>query len=363
MRKLLLASASVLVLMGMLMMFFAPSASPALAQGQTGSNWLAFYWNNTSFTGSPAFSRVDAAVNFNWSTNSPVPGIINADNFSVRWSNRIFFPAGTYRFRGGADDGIRVAINGQVIINRFSAAVGGFTITTADISLAQGDYEIIVDYYEGVGEAGVLFDWFPAAGGVLPGQTAFPTATFAPIFTATPIPPMKAVVIVDRANIRSGPSMYHPVIAEAFKDDKFIIAAKNGVYGMETWFLINLPSGGQGWIYRRVIYPYNSDPAYIPISNVIIDAPAINPTGDTAAPVQTFEARGVAKTNVMVRTAPSTRRGDKVGVINKGEAFVITKLSTTRAWVYVVYPNLEGWVYLPNVTVTVGNLGQLPRGD
>ncbi|HRE47932.1 MAG TPA: PA14 domain-containing protein [Aggregatilineales bacterium] len=337
-------------------------APAAHAQGQTGSNWTGFYWNNTNFSGSPAFSRIDPAINFNWASGSPVPGIINADNFSVRWSNRIFFTAGTYRFRAGADDGIRVAINGQLIINRFSTAPGAFTINTADVSLAQGDYEIIVDYFEGVGDAGVLFDWLPISAIGAASPTPVGTAFF-----ATPIPVVptvqltpKGVVIVDKANVRSGPGVNYPVVAELFRDTTVLVAARNGIYGMETWFLINLPSGGQGWIYRRVFYPYNI-PADLPTSAATFSAP--EGSGQPGDPVVAYEARGVAKVNVTVRSAPSTRTGTRLGVIPKGGAFLITKLSTNRAWVKVIYDNLTGWVYIPNITTTTGGLGQLPRGN
>jgi len=168
------------------------------------------------------------------------------------------------------------------------------------------------------------------------------------------------VVIVDKANVRSGPGVNYPVVAELFRDTTVLVAARNGIYGMETWFLINLPSGGQGWIYRRVFYPYNI-PADLPTSAATFSAP--EGSGQPGDPVVAYEARGVAKVNVTVRSAPSTRTGTRLGVIPKGGAFLITKLSTNRAWVKVIYDNLTGWVYIPNITTTTGGLGQLPRGN
>jgi uncharacterized protein YgiM (DUF1202 family) len=345
-------------------------ARPALAQTETGSNWSAFFWNNTDFSGSPAASRTDAAINFNWVTGSPVPGVINGDNFSVRWSTRFNFTAGTYRFRAGADDGIRVAVNGQIIINRFTAAVGGFIVNTADVTLGTGSYEIIVDYYEGVGEAGVLFDWTVAGttgGGGVGGTGSTLFSTLPPVFvpTATRIPVMKAVVIVDKANIRSGPGISYTTIAQGTLDQKFLVLAKNGDFGMQTWYLITLPNGGRGWIYREVIYPESPNNA-LPFSSEIIDAPAITVDSTSlSAPssVGTFEVRAVARNNAMVREIPNGQRGAKVGVIPKGEAFQVFKLSTNRAWVYIDYNGLRGWTYVPNIKLTVGSYGVLPRGN
>ncbi len=354
-----------LILSGALAMLFGQQ--PARAQGITGSNWEGYYWSNPNFSGSPALSRIDPAILFNWATGSPAPGIIPNDNFSVRWYNRIAFAAGTYRFRAGADDGIRVAINGNIIINRFTPAVGGFTVNTADVVLGAGTYEIIVDYYEGVGEAGVLFDWTViSGGGDAPGVGTTPLA---PPVAATPtkVPVVKAVVIVDRANIRSGPGTNFPTIGEAFKDQQFTVIGRNGDFGFETWYLLDLGSGRRGWMSRQVIYVYGSNPAGLPRTQEVIDAPAINTGGADAAAsqpsaVQPFEVRGIARNNALVRSIPSLN-GERVGVIPKGASFQILKLSNNQAWVYISYEDLRGWTYVPNIRVTVGRLGVLPRGN
>jgi uncharacterized protein YraI len=340
--------------------------SPAQAQGITGSNWEGYYWANPTFSGSPALFRIDPAILFNWGTGSPAPGIIPNDNFSVRWYNRIAFAAGTYRFRAGADDGIRVAINGNVVIDRFTPAVGGFTVNTADVVLGAGTYEIIVDYYEGVGEAGVLFDWTVIAGGdggVPGGGVISPTAPAAP----TNVPAVKAVVIVDRANIRSGPGTNFPTIGEAFRDQQFTAIGRNGDFGFETWYLLDLGNGARGWMFRQVIYLYGSNPANLPRTREVIDAPAIAPSGADAAAgqppaVAPFEVRGVTLNNALVRSFPSLN-GERIGVIPKGATFQILKLSNNQAWVYVSYEDLRGWTYVPNIRVTVGRLGVLPRGN
>ncbi len=339
--------------------------SPAQAQGITGSNWEGYYWSNPTFSGSPALFRIDPAILFNWGTGSPAPGIIPNDNFSARWYNRIAFAAGTYRFRAGADDGIRVAINGNVIIDRFTPAVGGFTVNTADVVLGAGTYEIIVDYYEGVGEAGVLFDWtvLEGGGGIgVPGGGVAPT----PVFTPTRVPAVKAVVIVDRANIRSGPGTNFPTIGEAFRDQQFTAIGRNGDFGFETWYLLDLGEGRRGWMFRQVIYLYGSNPAGLPRTREVIDAPAIAvggeaPVGELPA-VQPFEVRGVAQNNALVRSFPSLN-AERIGVIPKGASFQILKLSNNQAWVFVAYEDLRGWTYVPNIRVTVGRLGVLPRGN
>jgi uncharacterized protein YraI len=339
--------------------------APAYAQGITGSNWRGFYWNNNNFQGGPVLERVDPAVNFNWATGSPGPNV-PADNFSVRWVNQIDFTAGTYRFRAGADDGIRVAINGNLIIDRFTPAVGGFQVNTADVALANGRYEIIIDYYEGLGEAGVLFDWTPvtAGGGTGTGGTGGGGIT-GPAPTATAVPRVKAVVIVDRAKVRSGPATEFPTIAQVALDQQFIAIGRNGDFGFETWYLVDLGGGAKGWLYRQVIYLYGSDPAALPRTKEVIDAPAIAPADSTKPgqppAVGAFEVRGTTINNAVVRDGPSTYTGQRIGVIPRNQTVQILKLSTNQAWVFVDYNGLQGWVFVPSIRVTVGRLGVLPR--
>ncbi len=319
----------------------------------TGLNWTAYYWNNQTFTGAPTLYRIDPVVNFNWGAGSPDPSI-PSDHFSARWSNKINFSAGTFRFRAGADDGIRVAIDGNMILNRWSDATTGFTVQNADIQLTAGVHEIVVDYYENAGDAGVLFDWTSPTGGTsstvgVAGATPAPVSSVGAVLNSVPVPPVKAVVIASIANVRSGPATNFPPIAEIYINEVYDVVAQNGV---NTWFVIRLKDGRKGWVFRRMVYLYNGDWTKLPTSS---DVTAPN------APV--VDVQGVAAVMVMVRNAPSLRNSDKIGTINQGESFKVLKLSTNRAWVLVDYNGFRGWVYLPNVKIVVGSLGRLPVGN
>lgn len=62
-------------------------------QGLTGQ-----YYASNDFSGTPALTRVDPQINFNWNDASPVPGL-KQDGFSVRWSGTVTAPkAGNYEF-------------------------------------------------------------------------------------------------------------------------------------------------------------------------------------------------------------------------------------------------------------------------
>jgi hypothetical protein len=116
------------------------------------------YYNNTGLTGSPVAARVDPAVNFTWS-GAPAAGV-GADNFSVRWSGQLLPRySGAYSFITTSDDGIRLFINGQKVIDnwtRHAAAtnVGGATLT------AGVKVDIRVEFFEASGGATAQLSWY-----------------------------------------------------------------------------------------------------------------------------------------------------------------------------------------------------------
>jgi hypothetical protein len=122
-----------------------------------GEGWTGEYFNNRELSGSPALIRYDAAVDFNWGYGSPGPNI-PADNFSVRWRHELGFTPGTYRFNASTDDGIRVYVDGNLIIDAWYNQKLPNT-HSADINLSADRHHILVEYYEAGGEASVHVWW------------------------------------------------------------------------------------------------------------------------------------------------------------------------------------------------------------
>ena len=89
---------------------------PARTAGLVGS-----YFPKPNFAGEPV-KRVDASVDFNWQGGSPLPQVAGFPNeqFSVRWEGEIETAvAGEYRFHSRTDDGARLWIGGQQVIDRW----------------------------------------------------------------------------------------------------------------------------------------------------------------------------------------------------------------------------------------------------
>ena len=57
------------------------------------------------------FTRIDSNVNFDWGADSPEPGVVNSDNFTVRWTGMIETPSSeTYTFHTEANEGDRKSV-------------------------------------------------------------------------------------------------------------------------------------------------------------------------------------------------------------------------------------------------------------
>lgn len=169
----LLIGVSLLVAGLLLMGAGAANADGPLSAAATEPAWRAVYWNNTSLSGQPAFFRDETDLDHNWGLGSPDPSV-NPDNFSARWTRIVDVPAGRYRFSVTGDDGVRVFVNGELVLNGWWDH--GVRTFTTERDLAAGQHEIRVEFYEHWGAAVVKFS--------LENVSAQPTPTPTP----TPIP-------------------------------------------------------------------------------------------------------------------------------------------------------------------------------
>jgi len=116
--------------------------------------WRAEYYDNASLLGNPVLIRQDPDLDFNWILDSPAPNI-PADNFSARWTRLFdFFEGGDYRFFADADDGVRVYVDGWLVIDEWNTDrpvthVGEFA------NIKAGIHTISVEYFESGGHANI----------------------------------------------------------------------------------------------------------------------------------------------------------------------------------------------------------------
>ncbi len=123
------------------------------------ANWKGEYFNNPFAGGPPVLTRDDAAIAFDWGANSPAPNV-QADNFSVRWTRTINMSGGVYHFTLRADDGVRLLIDGYVMIDQWHDT-SGLATYEKDINVAAGTHTLVVEYYEKTGNARVWLTYQP----------------------------------------------------------------------------------------------------------------------------------------------------------------------------------------------------------
>ena len=127
------------------------------AGGGSGDGLRAEYFDNANFT-APALTRVDATVDFDWGYGAPT-ATMGADLFSVRWTGQIEVPAtDTYTFSTTSDDGVRLWVNGQLIIDNWTDHAP--TENSGAITLSAGQrYDIRLEFYENGGGAVARLLW------------------------------------------------------------------------------------------------------------------------------------------------------------------------------------------------------------
>ncbi|HEV2854604.1 MAG TPA: PA14 domain-containing protein [Thermoanaerobaculia bacterium] len=140
----------------------------------------ATYWDNIDFTG-PTVTRVDPTVNFDWGTGSPAAGI-DINSFSTRWTGQVQAKVtGTHTFYTVSDDGVRLWINGVLVINNWTDHAP--TENSGTINLTAGQrYDVKMEFYENAGGAMAKLLWSATglAKEVVPQAQLFPSASAPP---------------------------------------------------------------------------------------------------------------------------------------------------------------------------------------
>lgn len=121
------------------------------------SGLIAEYYNEKDLS-QLALVRSDAAIDFDWSEGSPDASMAS-DTFSVRWTGQITPQfSQTYTFYARSDDGVRLWIDGQLIIDQWVNQAP--TEVTGSIALVAGkSYSIRMEYFDDLLGAVAQLSW------------------------------------------------------------------------------------------------------------------------------------------------------------------------------------------------------------
>ena len=116
------------------------------------------YFKNIHFEGAPVVKQTEKKINYSWAAGTELEGMPK-DYFSVKWySTMCVDETADYEFTLGGDDGYKLFINDQPIIDDWTP--GGFRTTNVTKTLKAGEkYHVRVEYYQQGGGAGICFLW------------------------------------------------------------------------------------------------------------------------------------------------------------------------------------------------------------
>jgi hypothetical protein len=129
---------------------------PSLPDGN-GNGLTAEYYNGLNFNDLRA-TQIDTTIHFDWGTGKPHRNI-NSDNVSVRWQGKIEpRVACEYTFFVNSDNGRRLWINDQLIIDQW---VDDYDIEYSGTTNLQAGqrYNIKLEYFESTGGAYCRLEW------------------------------------------------------------------------------------------------------------------------------------------------------------------------------------------------------------
>jgi len=129
---------------------------PSVSTAQDPTPWRAEYFDNESLTGEPVHVREESEINHDWEHRAPFDDMKH-DYFSVRWTALLLFEEGNYLLKAYTDDGVRLWVDGVLLIDQWRNQVA--TLNELPVSLSAGYHSMRVEYYDNIGNAVAMMWW------------------------------------------------------------------------------------------------------------------------------------------------------------------------------------------------------------
>ena len=134
------------------------------------------------------------------------------------------FSGGVARFVIRADDGVRVALDGTLILDEWHVSSGFYYFV--DVTPAAGGHTLTVDYYEDTRLASLRFYWL------------YPQP-------ASPSVPVNFQVNATLLNVRGGPGVGYAILGRAPHGQVFAVTGRSATD--PRWVRLNF-EGYEGWV-------------------------------------------------------------------------------------------------------------------
>ncbi len=237
----------------MLVLTLLPSA---LVRADFGTNWTAQYYDNKDLSGDPVQTDNGInGINFNWGSGKPISKV-DSDKFSIRYTSTQTFGQGTYEFILSSDDGARIFIDGNLVLDRFVSRP--LTTDRFQQTLSAGDHSLKVEYFENTDNASIQFQWFLVSAATTPVVVLTPgvgtvVTPAGPAATIAPSGPQASLTFVRGLALRTGPYLGATMITTLTRDTTYNVLGRNRSEGIYNWYLIQTSDGRQGWASGRYL--------------------------------------------------------------------------------------------------------------
>jgi uncharacterized protein YraI len=298
-----------------------------------GGAWTAQYYPNISLSGSPTLIQSESTPTHNWGNGSPAPSIPN-DSFSARWTSLQTLAGGQYQVSATADDGVRVYIDGQAVIDQWHVSSGQQYVV--DVLLTAGQHNLAVEYFEATGLASLDFNFTQTTTVIVP--PAAPTAA-PPV--SIPAGASAAYINTGKLNVRAAPDPINgTILTKVNKGETYQVVGRNFD---GSWVQLNV-NGTIGWV--NAAYVILSGAATLPVNSG-------NPTNTgyfvTATPYA-----------VWIRSAPSNN-AQILDALPLGASAQVVGRDATGSWWQINYGVYSGWVAARLAVIQGGaNINAIP---
>jgi uncharacterized protein YraI len=321
-------------------------------QADYGTNWTGRFFNNASLTDPGVDITGINGLNFNWGGGGPivngqaVPGI-GTDNFSARFTSTQNLTPGVYSFVVSSDDGVRLYVNGGVVLDKFIGRA--LTTDTISVTISTSPVNLTVEYFEGIDQAILQVQWFLVSSTTaIPGQTqVFGT----PAVVATAVPAAAITIAGVKAEaLRTGPYLGASFIGEVAAGTPLNPLARNKDEGIYNWYLINTGTK-TGWISGRYV-TLTGDINAIPLQSTVFEQ--IDGAPDVGV-------LAVPRSVMNLRKRPSIRSARLMQIPWGAETILIgrTIQAGKNFWLQVRYNGQVGWIFAPYVSIR-GDVNAVP---
>ena len=341
-------------------------------QADYGTNWQGTFYNRADLTGTGVGPiSIPSGLNFAWQdsppsvngTTIPLTGCVavapatggsdggnspSCNNyFSARFTSTQNLTPGQYSFVVSSDDGVRVYVNGGLVLDKYFGRA--LTTDTITVTITTSPVNLTVEYFEGYDQANLQVQWFLVSGSTaIPGQTqVFGT----PAVVATAVPAAAVTIAGVKAEaLRTGPYLGASMIGEVAAGTPLNPLARNKDEGIYNWYLINTGTK-TGWISGRYV-TLTGDINAIPLQSTVFEQ--IDGAPDVGV-------LAVPRSVMNLRKRPSIRSAKLMEIPWGAETVLIgrTIQAGKNFWLQVRYNGQVGWIFAPYVSIR-GDVNAVP---